>query len=50
MIADIETKLSYWQRQRETAERLVDKLSERQGILLMRQKALLEGKAKGAAG
>jgi len=50
MIAAIEVKRSYWEHQRQVAERVVEKLVEKSGELVMRQKALTEGKAAKAAG
>lgn len=48
-IRELEDKLAYWKRQRETAERLIEKITERMAIVLDRQKQLLQSRAAGAS-
>lgn len=47
-IRELEEKLAYWQRQRETADYFVDKITERLAIVFDRQRELLQSKAAGA--
>lgn len=48
ILAEIESKLMFWKHQRDISGWIVEKLSEKQGKLVMRQKELIEEKAKAA--
>ena len=49
-IAEFETKLEYFKKQRDVCEVLIVKLTDKVGSLLMRQKDLIENKAAKATG
>jgi hypothetical protein len=50
-IGDLELKLTFWQHERQVCEQMVEKITERMGVLGMRQKSLIEGnKVARAAG